>query len=103
VCGCDGKTYDNPCLAAQAQIPIFSTGSCSCGGPNGTACPASDYCDFGLMGGCLDANPTGTCQPKPTSCSTVQSQVCGCDGITYLNVCAAAMHGVSPAFNGMCP
>jgi hypothetical protein len=102
VCGCDGKTYDNPCLAALAQVSIFSTGSCACGGPDNTPCADSDYCDFGLMGGCLDANPLGSCAPRPTTCSPATSIVCGCDGNTYLNVCAAATQGVSTAFAGPC-
>ena len=29
VCGCDGQTYQNACLAAQAGTGIMSEGACS--------------------------------------------------------------------------
>jgi len=32
VCGCDGKTYSNPCIATNAGVTSFTKGAC--GGTN---------------------------------------------------------------------
>ncbi len=103
VCGCDGKTYDNACEAAKAQTGLYSaTTACPCGGPNNAKCASDEYCEFGMIGTCLGANPTGVCKVKPTSCTGVSSSVCGCDGMPYDNACEAAKAGTSVAANGSC-
>jgi Kazal-type serine protease inhibitor domain len=28
VCGCDGKTYDNPCIAGRAGVTSYEKGAC---------------------------------------------------------------------------
>jgi hypothetical protein len=102
VCGCDGKTYDSACEAQLAGVSTAASAACACGGDASAPCkPDKFFCNLAL-GDCLDANPIGTCQPRPTSCSEVMSPVCGCDGNTYPNVCYAAMQSVSPALMGMC-
>ncbi len=102
VCGCDGTTYDNPCEAAKARTSIFAMGACPCGGPSGATCGSGAYCNL-AMGACLGPYPTGTCEPKPTSCPGVSSPVCGCDGKTYDNACKAAKAGTAAALAGACP
>jgi hypothetical protein len=100
VCGCDGKTYDNACLAAAAKTSVLATGACACDATR--PCPDGHYCAY-ASGACLGASPSGTCQPKPTSCPGVTSKVCGCDGKTYDNGCAAGQAGTSIAAMGECP
>ena len=42
VCGCDGRTYDNPCIARLAGVSIRSDGDCevdACGGEVTKTCP----------------------------------------------------------------
>ncbi len=45
VCGCDGVTYSNSCIANQADVPVACAGSCPCPQP----CSEPD--------GCLDVGP----------------------------------------------
>jgi hypothetical protein len=103
VCGCDNKTYDSACLAAKAGVSVLSSGgSCKCGGPTNIECPLDQYCDFGNMGLCLNANPTGTCAVPPDTCSPGVDYVCGCDGKDYVNTCYAAQSGTSVVGKGKC-
>jgi hypothetical protein len=49
VCGCDGKTYSNACMAAMAGVSVEFQGECSgeqqaCGGIAGLMCPDGMLC-----------------------------------------------------------
>jgi hypothetical protein len=104
VCGCDGNTYDNACLAAAAGVTVASQGECTagvaCGGAAGDTCTESQFCqrDAGV---CAEVTE-GVCTEKPEECPTVQNLVCGCDGNTYGNECLAAASGVTVASVGEC-
>jgi hypothetical protein len=104
VCGCDGKTYENACLAAAAGMNIDYTGECvlrTCGGIAGVVCRAGEYCAMDV-GTCQIPDGAGTCQPMPNVCMDVVDLVCGCDGKTYNNACQAARAGTSVASTGAC-
>lgn len=71
VCGCDGKTYGNACVAARAGVSVSKTGECSpkmCGGIAAIQCPQgmkcvddpNDSCDPAHGG----ADCSGICQPQ---------------------------------------
>lgn len=105
VCGCDGVTYANACMAASAGANIASAGQCKndgtvCGGLNTTKCGAGEYC--AKPTGQCDPRQEGTCKEQPLVCNKVLSYVCGCDGKTYDNACLASQAGVNVAATGKC-
>jgi len=60
VCGCDGVTYSNSCVAAAAGAAVAKTGACDpkptfCGGIAGIPCPDGEQC--------VD-DPNDNCNPK---------------------------------------
>jgi hypothetical protein len=110
VCGCDGKTYDNRCIAAMAGTGVLMDGPCndqtssgmSCGGLVPATCPSEQYCNFPRDATCGAADQTGTCADIPQVCTTEYNPVCGCDDNTYANPCQAALAGVSVRADGAC-
>jgi hypothetical protein len=111
VCGCDDLLYDLPCAAAANGTSIRNTGTC----PPLPTGPCSSQADCGgdsyaNLVTCVPAtcdSPAGTCTPVGTGCQitleeTTAYQVCGCDGQTYNDPCAARFAGVTVAHQGAC-
>jgi len=73
-----------------------------CGGIAGSRCGDGEYCDYPLDALCGAADAMGTCAAIPTACDLSYQPVCGCDGVTYGNPCAAALEGASVASEGEC-
>jgi len=95
VCGCDGKTYDNGCLAAVQGVSVAAVGACivTC-----DQCGNDEYCGSEL-GACGQGT---TCLPRPASCPPGDAPVCGCDGTTYSSVCEAQAAGSTIFSEGPC-
>lgn len=77
VCGCDGRTYPNACLAGRAGASVLHQGACAdrpiCGGLGGARCPEPSVCVDDPSDSCDpsqgDADCTGICVCKqPAIC-----------------------------------
>ena len=100
---CGGGTAGTGTGNDGLAISDAETGTISCGSSliDGIPCADGMYCLFS-EGQCGEDGGTGTCEPLPEACLLNFLPVCGCDGITYSNSCAAASAGVSLRSNESC-
>ena len=71
VCGCDGKTYDNSCIAEQAGVQLKSTGPCpkrSCIHEGKTLQHGESKLNNGSCEECTCDDGKLTCQPDQCTC-----------------------------------
>lgn len=85
-CGKGFETEDE-CMAERVGCEIRGG---ICGNRNSGSCPGLQYC---FESSCMRTFSGGICVTKPTSCDAGGDPVCGCDGVTYGNLCEAEMAG----------
>jgi hypothetical protein len=67
------------------------------------SCGRGEFCNLGGKAHCGRTGGPGVCALRPQACIALFDPVCGCDGTTFGNACAAHAAGVGVDHGGPCP
>ncbi|MDD9937782.1 MAG: Kazal-type serine protease inhibitor domain-containing protein [Myxococcales bacterium] len=91
----EGSTDDGMTAPSDGEVQ-------ACGSRGLEPCPDGEFCNFPESASCGATDLPGTCHAIPDGCGAVYDPVCGCDGQTHGNECAAWAASVSVASAGEC-
>jgi hypothetical protein len=104
VCGEDGRTYGNECLAEAQNVAVQSEGACetvACTMVNDPVC-GTDGTTYGNICEAAQAAIASKGECVPVSCTAENDPQCGTNGQTYFNQCEAKQAGAEIAYAGEC-
>jgi hypothetical protein len=111
VCSCDNGLFSSACVAASYGANLRNVGACAPlpSGPCSSQadCGGDSYADVVTCVPNVCNSTAGTCMVITEACQILISSssgisVCGCDGQTYPDGCAAYEYGVTVAHQGPC-
>jgi hypothetical protein len=95
--GGSNGTPDSGAAGAGGIVITPDAGPTGCTSNDG--CPDTSYCKKATC-----KAERGVCTPKPTSCKddAEETEVCGCNGVTYFSSCLAEWSGENVSLHGIC-